>query len=433
MPCAGTETRALFAERSAEEAAPAAGAEAGARALLIACARVRIEPGDAERIAMLAAGEVDWDYLVRIAIEHGVAPLLYRSLLQCCPNRMPADAYTRLQHHCRAGSFLNLVRTRELLSILDLFQRHGIHAIPIKGPFLATVAYGDLSLRDFSDLDLLVDRPDVQQAEKLLTEEGFTPDPKPEGWRRLTVFLAEHHLGFNQEAKKLRVELHWAVTPLAFRYPVHFQELTAERMPVECGSQTVDQLSLEELLILLCVHGSKHRWLMLKWICDIAELVRSHPELQWDVVRQRADARGVRRMVLLGLYLAEQVLGAALPEPVRAQIRTEPHIAVLGSEVQELLFSPTVDDESELYRWRFHLRMRERAVDRLLYMAACVVLYNDATNISQRDRAFLPITLPPALTAVYYLIRPVRVAVEYARWRLGNAPKRINRNERSEG
>jgi len=36
-----------------------------------------------------------------------------------------------------------------LLKLLDLFENHGIPAVPFKGPVLASSIYGDLSLRQF--------------------------------------------------------------------------------------------------------------------------------------------------------------------------------------------------------------------------------------------------------------------------------------------
>ena len=52
------------------------------------------------------------------------------------------------------GSSFGLAK--KLLEILALLDREGVRAIPFKGPTLAVKAYGDLTLRPFSDLDIFV-------------------------------------------------------------------------------------------------------------------------------------------------------------------------------------------------------------------------------------------------------------------------------------
>ena len=82
----------------------------------------------------------------------------------------------------------------------------------------------------------------------------------------------------------------------------------------------------ENLLIVLCVHGSKHAWEQLKWICDIAELVRTHPDLQWEHMLASASDLRCRRMVLLGLSLARQWYEVDLPAPVLCMIASDPDL-----------------------------------------------------------------------------------------------------------
>ncbi|MEO8342158.1 MAG: nucleotidyltransferase family protein, partial [Nitrospirota bacterium] len=59
----------------------------------------------------------------------------------------------------------------------------------------------------------------------------------------------------------------------------------------------------EEFLIILCLHGSKHGWERLKWVADVAELLRSQ-WINWKRVFSTAAERKCHRMLLLGLALA---------------------------------------------------------------------------------------------------------------------------------
>src|SRR3712207_8653927 len=44
-------------------------------------------------------------------------------------------------------------------------------------------------------------------------------------------------------------------------------------------------------LLILCVHGTKHIWGRLSWICDVAELLRTQPDMDWEYVLDRKSTR----------------------------------------------------------------------------------------------------------------------------------------------
>src|SRR5207253_975904 len=67
------------------------------------------------------------------------------------------------------------------------------------------------------------------------------------------------------------------------------------------------------LLLILCVHGANHCWLRLNWLCDVAELLRRNPALDWPALAAEAERWGCRRILTLGLLLAHDLLDAPLP------------------------------------------------------------------------------------------------------------------------
>ena len=74
----------------------------------------------------------------------------------------------------------------------------------------------------------------------------------------------------------------------------------------------------EDLLLMLCVHGSRHGWYKLEHLASVAELVRRSPALDWEAVWRRADAMHCGRMVAFGLLLAHALFDAPLrPEAAR--------------------------------------------------------------------------------------------------------------------
>ena len=56
------------------------------------------------------------------------------------------------------------------------------------------------------------------------------------------------------------------------------------------------------------MRGCKEQWSRLIWIADVAALLR-HGVLDWRAILDRAYAVGARRMLLIGIILARDLLG----------------------------------------------------------------------------------------------------------------------------
>ncbi len=94
--------------------------------------------------------------LLDIANLERMLPLLYKNLILISPKKVPPAVMTHLRNEFLLNSSRNMKLTRELLFIIDNFDAKGIPIMPFKGPVLAEQVYGDIALRSFVDLDLLV-------------------------------------------------------------------------------------------------------------------------------------------------------------------------------------------------------------------------------------------------------------------------------------
>ena len=141
--------------------------------MLLYCARTYLETQEAKQIKSLVRKGIEWTYLVGIARTHAVMPLLYRTLHSTCPDAVPNEILEQLRDHFYANAGRNLFLTKELLKLLHLFEAHKIPAIPYKGPVLAASIYGNLALREFGDLDILVHERDYQHAQHCSSAKGF--------------------------------------------------------------------------------------------------------------------------------------------------------------------------------------------------------------------------------------------------------------------
>lgn len=359
---------------------------------------------DEDRAAQLRAlllQDLDWDCVLRMALRHGVMPLLYVHLNAICPEAVPRSAFERMQDCFHANARRNLFLAAQLLHLLNLFEANSIPAAPYKGPVLAVSVYGDLAFRPFTDLDIFVHKHNVPKAKEILISQGYQMD------RRLTAAQEAAYLESQCEVHswcdggRIRVELQWAIAPRCYGLSLDPEGLWERLSGVSFAGTTVRGFSPEDSILIHCVHGYKHCWERLGLICDVAELIRAHPEMNWERVMERSKMSGSERITLLGLCLANDLLGAGLPERVARKVRDEPAVKWLARQVEIKLFQEPSRPPRPFDGLRFRLRARERWRDRVFY---CL---RRAITTTADDWAFFP--LPDSLFPLYYPLRPIRL------------------------
>src|SRR5262245_61858455 len=135
--------------------------------LLRLTARTTIDSHTRERIGSLVDTAIDWNFLAQTAHEHRVLPLIYRTFADGYSDRVPKHAMERLRKAFYANAKRNLFLTANLLQLLKHFEENNIPAISYKGPILSAALYGEVSMRQFSDLDVIVPKNSVQKATNL--------------------------------------------------------------------------------------------------------------------------------------------------------------------------------------------------------------------------------------------------------------------------
>lgn len=372
--------------------------------LLLACARTRVGAEGKGRINALAGQTLDWDYLCRLAKRHSVLPLLYWQLNSNAPGAVPPMQLERLRAKFRDNAARNLYLTGELERIITLFKASGVAVLPYKGPALAAAAYGNISLRRFVDLDILVSKDDIPRAKELLCSRGLMPAPTLSPAQERVLLRAQHNLPFSRDGGRLIVELHWEIAARQFAPASFGQSFVGETETIKLLKLEVESLSPEDLLLSLCVHGTKHLWERLAWICDIAELLHSRPGTDWARLTERAAKLRARRMLNLGLRLAHDLLDAPMPVEVGRRVAADRVAAELASEVTARLFDGCEYSPAGLLRnINFNLRARRDWRDKARYLS--FIFTPTDGDVSLLD-------LPASLSFAYYLLRPFRLLLK---------------------
>jgi len=274
------------------------------------------------------------------------------------------------------------------------------------------LAYGNLALREYGDLDLLVRPRDVLRTKDLLARNGFNLVPLLKRTQTNSRFRARNKdLVFENVNGRVRLELHWRLTGRHFSFPLELKELWGRLEPVSLAGVQMATLGMEDLFLYLCMHGSRHGWERLVWICDIAELIRVRQDICWKRVIERAAELGCERMLVLGLLLAKELLGAELPQQAEQIILADVELRPLTRKLVDSLFG-TSEASRDLGDWYdLHLKVRERIQDRLRLHAYYFFRYlRLAVRPNERDHAVLE--LPGPISFLYFLLRPFRLLTD---------------------
>jgi hypothetical protein len=374
--------------------------------LLVQTARVRLDAARATRVASLMQPELNWSHLFRLADRHGLMPTLSWHLTHSCPGALPPAILAYVDNHLRNHAVRNLLLAGELHRLLRLFAQHHIQAIPFKGPSLAVLAYGNLALRQFTDLDVFLRVEDIFEARDLLAGQGYKSAVSLTPAQQTAYLRSIGQLPLVHEGHGTLVELHAMLLPAAFPFRLNFDSVARRLGTVVVAGQAVKTLSVEDLLLLLCVHATKHLWPSLGCVADVAELIRAQPGIDWQRVLAEAKRLACQRMLYLGLFLANDLLQAPLPEPVRERIVGSALVRSLAADVCQRLFTTTEHRPTGLQHARFHLRVRERWRDgawSCLYLA-----------LAPTPADWTVVHLPRLLHFLYFPLRLVRLVLKYA-------------------
>jgi putative nucleotidyltransferase-like protein len=369
--------------------------------ILICIARRDLDSRDVNNLQLLLESPIDWDYLITTARQHALLPLLHK---HANSDRIPGHVRSTLKRESVMNAQAVLFLTGKALEVQKLLNAHSIENALFKGPLLSELAYGEVSLRQAGDIDLLIHREDFKRTKELLFSLGYQMHPQ------LTPAQEASHLAFHCEIQFVRdewftvVDLHWGLSPRSFVFGLTEDEVMSRLQTVSFARAEIKTFSTEDLILYQAMHGAKHLWRRLEWIASLAELVHNVEEFSWTEVVDRAIKARATRILALGLRLAEN-LGVELPPQVIKTLDGEDQMKKFANKVWDEMFSArTWADSTETNI--FNMKIMDRRRDALASMLRAIFV----PTLSDWEA----LSLPTAMHPLYYAIRPMRLTKIYS-------------------
>jgi len=367
-------------------------------------------------------------HLLTLSSQHGILPLVYKTIKNLSENTslrsLSLSKCSSIQHSkSNIQHFLselkpiyisivqkNMLMTSELLKIMHLLKENSIEALAFKGPTLSQMAYGDITLRQYGDLDVFVHKDDLCTVADLLSGNLYEARMHLDYFKNDAFLNVNSDVQFYHQSKGILIEMHWTVFRNSFAHEMKQIDLWQSPTKVRIQNFELQTFKKETLLLYLCMHGSKHIWERVEWIVDIDRLVRSVEILKWDEIYEQAHLANGTTMLELGLYLSISFFHTPLPNKIENRIKENSKLIQLASSVLESINQKSDDPDSEVrknYRHlRFHLLLRDSVIEKVSFLARTLMPINTS------DVEI--VNLPKGLYFLYYLMRPFRLMKKYA-------------------
>ena len=367
----------------------------------------------------------DWQSFAEACDRHQVTPNIYCKFQGLTPTVVPPGLLEHLRTRFQESCVHNYRLAKKLIDLTSMLENEGVPVLALKGPSLAMAVYGGLSLRHCLDLDLVIRKEELVTAARLMKAWGFQAKPTP-AMPQIRPYLCHpedpQHVERGNEIELLSpdgtfyVDLHWQLGDPFWRpFSPDVEEfwIRAKRQDLPLGSVLMP--CREDLFLALSAHGTRHRWLYLKWLLDIAELLRNPGTLDWSRIEEMArNCHGVGASASVALILARDLLEVHLPPEVERILPATARTMALASAIREelLLWGQTSGDEHSTL-----LALEDRKVARITYHAVRIFRYPESLirqmilEVDPKDRDL--IRLPQRLQFLYHFIRPMRLAVKH--------------------
>lgn len=280
--------------------------------LLVLTARLELDEGERAELLKIIRGSLDWDLLLHNAFFHGTTGLIYRHVKGLNDDGLVQnETMERLKNSYLMTTVLGMEKMAAFKAVAEELEKSGVDVIVLKGVALAETMYGDIGLRPFGDVDLLVKESDWPEIVRILREKEYYS--LGEEYVQLPPKLTKYDTLAHMQYMSGRICLEFQFDLLTLGIGMRDIDGVWKRArKATVAGASVLVLSPEDQLLHLAVHANRHGCMQLKWLVDIAETLRQSTDIDWDLVVEIARRERIVTSVYSTILHTERLLGHRL-------------------------------------------------------------------------------------------------------------------------
>jgi hypothetical protein len=285
--------------------------------------------------------DTDTTELITLAKHHGLLPIIYKKLYHINKeyyNKYISNFYKELKSQYIQISKYNMLLSSELINIFSIFQANNIKALSFKGATLSTLLYDDITIRQYSDIDILIKLEDRKKVLDILQQHKYKehlnlPKEQKELFLQTAKEISLYHI-----EKPIMLDIHWAFFDKD--YPIDFdcQDIWKEPFIVRIDNLPIPTFNKEQLLIYLAIHASKHLFERIEWLVDIDRAITTH-NIDWSYIYKFLQKSDFERMFILALYLSNRHFDTYIPNRLLHKYKDEKWLSYTSDYVIKSWYS----------------------------------------------------------------------------------------------
>jgi hypothetical protein len=286
----------------------------------------------------------------------------------------------------------NMLMTNELLNVLKVFEEKNIDCIPFKGPVLTKLAYGDITLRQYVDLDILINMKDFEIVINLLNKLDYNSKLNYEiSLEKIQDIICDHL--FTKRKSNINIEIHNKLFSTNFPINIPSKIFFDNQQNININNIDVKTFSNEYLLFYLCLHGCKHLFSRLSWLLDIHKIIDSL-NIDWEKFIKIVEEHNTKSLVYTSLFLSEELFQTKLPELIKVK-----HQNKYRKLIKYILNNNEDFEVTDKFSF-VHLLLFDSFKEKFLYSLYIFrPSFLDYQSVNKEYKSEL----------VYYLIRPINI------------------------
>ena len=294
----------------------------------------RLKPAASDRLTpllrqsaeLLEWSDGDWDLAIRQARHAG---LMARVEAQLRAGDMLREVPAAPRAHLEAARVVadkhRVDVAREIRAINEALTPLAVPIILLKGAAYAAANLPPAEGRLFGDIDILLPRERLEEAEQLLVKAGWNT-AKADSYDQRYYREWMHELPpLQHEKRQTAIDVHHTIVPPTSRFAVDGKRLRDAAVPVtglaDAGMANISVLAPADMVL----HSAAHLFTEgefgrgLRDLCDLDRLLRHFSARDphfWDELAARATSFSLERALHYALRFAAGILGTPVPERV---------------------------------------------------------------------------------------------------------------------
>jgi hypothetical protein len=374
--------------------------------ILNTCIKPSFVKKDIIGIKKTVSKEVDWNVVIELTSQCGIAPIIARNLLKINDYLIPKEILeARFKDYQTAYVVNNMILWNAFLEVLELANKNQIQIIPIKGVIFNQLVYENAGLRHTTDIDALVNKEDLPTWESCLKCLGYILE-EPTDENKDVHLSNGMHFKFKKNnllGGEIILELHWDVLPSFMQIKGIAEDFWSNTNTITIGDTNILSLSPEDMLFETIIELYKDmimekRPFLAKRHLDIYQITQRYSnKIQWHSFIKKAYQYKINNLAYYALdynkkflnnnFIAEETLSELKPLFITRKLISKINFPLfkryVGSE--NILSNFFIAEVILLGRFKvfllqlFYLEFPEidfyKGTERLIYVFTCIASF----------------------------------------------------------